>query len=89
MAPSAPPRFQAAIETPEEALGRATGDQAPPAHVELVAKAQRRRRRRVATTTENPPDVPVGVKHPTRGEVAGGSPPAVGRVSAQKMMENP
>jgi hypothetical protein len=42
----------------------------------------------VATTTENPPDAPVGVQQ-TRGEVAGGSPPAIGRVSAQKMMENP
>ena len=65
MAPSAPPRFQAAIETPEEALRRASGEQAPPAQVELVAKAQRRRRRRVATTTENPPDVPVGMQRPT------------------------
>ena len=62
MAPSAPPRFQAAIETPEEALRRASGKQAPPAQVELVAKAQPRRRRRVATTTENPPDAPVGVQ---------------------------
>ena len=65
MAPSAPPRFQAAIETPEEALRRASGDQDPPAEVELVARAQRRRRRRPVTTTENPPDVPVGVQHPT------------------------
>jgi hypothetical protein len=88
MAPSAPPRFQAAIETPEEALRRASDGSAPSAQVELVAKAQRRRRRRVATTTENPPDAPVGVQQ-TRGEVAGGSPPAIGRVSAQKMMENP
>jgi len=62
MAPSAPPRFQAAIETPEEALRRASGEQAPPAQVELVARAQRRRRRRPVTTTENPPDAPVGVQ---------------------------
>jgi hypothetical protein len=64
MAPSAPPRFQAAIETRDEALRRAS-DTTPPAEVELVAKAQRRRRRRVATTTENPPDVPVGMQHET------------------------
>jgi hypothetical protein len=87
MAPSAPPRFQAAIESPEEALRRASDTTTPPAQVELVAKAQRRRRHRVATTTETPPDVPVGVEHP-RGEVAGGRPPAVGRVSARKL-ENP
>ena len=65
MAPSAPPRFQAAIETPEEALRRASEAATQPAQVELAARAQRRRRRRVAMTTENPPDVPVGMQRPT------------------------
>jgi len=63
MAPSAPPRFQAAIESPEDALRRASGEKEQPAQVELVARAQRRRRRRPVTTTENPPDAPVGVEH--------------------------
>jgi hypothetical protein len=89
MTPSAPPRFQAAIETAEEARRRASETTAPPAQVELVAKAQRRRRRGLATTAENPPDVPVGMQRPTRGEVTGGSPRAVGRVSAQKRVERP
>ncbi|HEX6493127.1 MAG TPA: hypothetical protein VF112_06415 [Candidatus Dormibacteraeota bacterium] len=65
MAPSAPPRFQAAIESPEDALRRASEASTEPAPVELVARAQRRRRRRPATTTENPPDVPVGTQRPT------------------------
>jgi hypothetical protein len=65
MAPSAPPRFQAAIESPEEALRRASSTEPEPAPVELVAKAQRRRRRRPVTTGENPPDVPVGMQRPT------------------------
>jgi hypothetical protein len=64
MAPSAPPRFQAAIESPEDALRRASDASPEPAPVELVARAQRRRRKRPATTTENPPDVPVGVRNP-------------------------
>jgi len=65
MAPSAPPRFQAAIETADEARRRVSETTAPPAQVELVARAQRRRRRRVTTTGENPPDVPVGMQRPT------------------------
>jgi hypothetical protein len=54
MAPSAPPRFQAPIESLEQAREREQ-------EVELVARAVRRPHR-PAETDDNPPDVPVGVR---------------------------
>jgi len=58
MAPSAPPRFQAAIESPEQIRERE-------AEVELIARAVRPERRRDGTEKDTPPDVPVGVQQPT------------------------
>jgi len=93
MAPSAPPRFEARIESHEEvarrtAASRPEGEPTPPTgEVELVARVAPRRRRRAGARTETLPGVPAGVQHP-RGEAAGGSPPSGGRVSVQ-MMENP
>jgi hypothetical protein len=87
MAPTAPPRYQATVESPEQLAehasatspvqGGATAPPPPQGEVELLGRAD-----------DSLLAALVEMHNPTRGDEAGGRPPASGRVSA-RMMENP
>jgi hypothetical protein len=85
MTPTAPPRYDAPVESPEQLAEHtpvtppaASAPPPPPqGEVELVGRAD-----------GSLLDALVEMHNPTRGEEAGGRPPASGRVSAP-MMENP
>ena len=96
MAPTAPPRFDAPIETPEliehtPGTPPAEVDESVPVQgdVEIVGQVERRPDGRPGWNTASLLDALVEMHNPTRGEEAGGRAPAGGRVSARKRMENP
>jgi hypothetical protein len=97
MAPTAPPRFDAPVESPEELAEHTptrppaeVDDPVPPSgDVEIVARVERRPDGRPGWNTATLLDALVEMHHPTTGEAAGGRPPAGGRGSARKKMENP